>query len=142
MEAGPGLAVQASRQGVAVLTGLALSWRATPELAVGAYGEVAPLFEQTLKCPDDCEYSVGRPFLLGALIEGRLRPRSFVEPWLRLSGGMLYTGSLSADADVRLGVDFCWRGAAAGPFIGWMTPSSDDQPKTWVSLRVRVLVPM
>jgi hypothetical protein len=139
LEIGARVAFETNDQGQGMLAGMQIGGRVIPHLSLGAYGDVSPVHSPiTPKC-GGCEVSK-RPLRFGAFGDIHFIPHGTVDPWLRLAVGMVSTQRTSADGEIDLGLDIRARRIGIGPFVMWIVPFSDQQPKSWFGVGVRAVV--
>lgn len=140
LELGARVAWNANDQGMFALVGLRVGGRVVPHVGLGAYVDVAPLFSPiTPKC-GQCGPAPDRPFRLGGYFDFHVLPHRVVDPWARFGLGLVRTGRSAADVELALGLDIRGRRVAGGPFVMWVIPLDDQQPKNWVGVGAQVSV--
>ena len=118
-------------QGMLGLVGIRIGGRVVPHVGLGAYADATPAFSPiTPKC-GGCE-GPERPLRAGGYLDLHTLPNRVVDPWFRFALGFLRTARSSADAEFDFGLDFRHRRVAGGPFVMWVVPLGEEQPKKWV----------
>lgn len=138
LELGARVAWNTNDQGSFALVGLRVGGRVVPHVGLGGYVDVVP-FGPSLRCAP-CGPEADRPLRLGGYFDFHVLPHRVVDPWARFGLGLVRTGRSAADVELALGLDFRGRRVAGGPFVMWVIPLDDQQPRNWVGVGAQVSV--